>query len=279
MLWMRKDIVFSLILGPPGRTSEGFSPDTARDKRSRSNTTSFLKDEALPNTPLQLLTKKMTSRIAAILSLLSVVGLYACSTSRQEVTPGSGAAVASWYGPDFHGRPTSSGEIFNMYSLTCAHRTYPFGTKLKVTNTANKKTVECIVNDRGPFVEGRDIDLSYAAARKIGVIGHGSAEVLIEVNGRDSSYIRKVRVQEAGKSGPFAIQVGSFSEGINAIRLKKALNLKYGNVYIQEVDIKGSTYYRVRVGNYDALPDAVLAAEQLGQEGYPVKVVRADTRI
>ena len=187
--------------------------------------------------------------------------------------------VASWYGADFHGRPTSSGEIFNMYSLTCAHRTYPFGTKLKVTNPANKKTVECIVNDRGPFVEGRDLDLSYAAAREIGVVGPGARKVYVEVKGRDGSYIRKVRVQAAGKSGPFAIQVGSFSERINAIRMKKALNLRYVNVYIQEVEIKGSTYYRVRVGNYDALPAAVSEAEQLGQEGYPALVVKADMNI
>lgn len=205
--------------------------------------------------------------------------LSACCTSREEMSRGSSYVVASWYGADFHGRPTSSGEIFNMYSLTCAHKAYPFGTKLKVTNTVNKKTVQCIVNDRGPFVEGRDLDLSYAAAREIGVIGPGTGKVLIEVNGRDDSYIRKVRVQAAGKSGPFAIQVGSFSESINAIRLKKALNLKYGNVYIQGAQIKGSIRYRVRVGNYDALPGAVTAAEQLGQEGYPALVVKADMKI
>jgi len=221
----------------------------------------------------------MTSRIAAILYLLSVAVLFACSTSRKEVAPESAYVIASWYGPDFHGRPTSSGEIFNMYSMTCAHKAYPFGTRLKVTNTANKKTTECIVNDRGPFVEGRDLDLSYAAAREIGVIGPGTGRVFVEVKGRDSSYIRKVRVQASGKTGPFAIQVGSFNESINAIRLKKALNLKYGNVYIQEVEIKGSTFYRVRVGNFDVMSGALLTAEQLGQEGYPALVVKADLKI
>jgi rare lipoprotein A len=221
----------------------------------------------------------MTIRIAIILSLSIVTGLCACSTARQEVTPESSYVVASWYGADFHGRPTSSGEIFNMYSKTCAHRAYPFGTILKVTNTANKKTVECIVNDRGPFVEGRDLDLSYAAAKEIGVIGPGTGRVFVEVNGRDSSYIRKVRVQAVGKTGPFAVQVGSFSESINAIRLKKALNLKYGNVYIQEAEIKGSNYYRVRVGNFDVMSGALSTAEQLGQEGYPALVVKADLKI
>jgi rare lipoprotein A len=220
----------------------------------------------------------MTIRVLTSLALVLLL-LSACSTSRQEVLPESSYVVASWYGPDFHGKPTSSGEIFNMYSMTCAHKSYPFGTKLKVTNTANKKMVECIVNDRGPFVGGRDLDLSYAAAREIGVIGPGTGQVFIEVNGRDSSYIRKVRVQAAGKTGPFAIQVGSFSESINAIRLKKALNLNYGNVYIQETEIKGTTYYRVRVGNFENLNGAVSAAEKLGQEGYQALVVKADVKI
>ncbi len=220
----------------------------------------------------------MTIKLAAIL-FASLTMVCACSTSRQEVSPESSYIVASWYGAEFHGRPTSSGEIFDMYSLTCAHRTYPFGTKLKVTNTTNKKTVECIVNDRGPFVQGRDLDLSYAAAKEIGMIGPGTGEVFIEVDGRDSSYIRKVRVQTQGKQGPFAIQVGSFNESINAIRLKMALNLKYGNVYIQEAEIKGSTFYRVRVGNYDVLSGALSTAQQLGQEGYPALVVKADVKI
>ncbi len=205
--------------------------------------------------------------------------LAACSTVRQETLPGSGYAVASWYGPDFNGRPTSSGEIFNMYAMTCAHKEYPFGTKVKVTNVANNKTAECVVNDRGPFVEGRDIDLSYAVAKEIGIIGPGTGKVFLEVDGRDMSYIRKVKVQSAGKSGPFAIQVGSFAESINAVRLKVALRLKYGNVYIQEAELKGATYYRVRIGNFDSLGSAVSTAEQLGQEGYPTVVTKADVKI
>ncbi len=211
--------------------------------------------------------------------VLSLIVLSACSTSRQEVVPDSAYVVASWYGSDFHGRPTSSGEIYDMYSLTCAHKVYPFGTKLRVTNTANKKTVECVVNDRGPFVDGRDLDLSYASAKEIGMIGPGTGKVFIQVNGRDDSYVRRVKVQGGAKTGPFAIQVGAFNDSVNAIRLKKALALKYGNVYIQEAEIKGSTYYRVRVGNFDALTSAVSMAEQLGQEGYPVLVVKADLKI
>jgi rare lipoprotein A len=211
--------------------------------------------------------------------VLILVLLSACSTVRQETLPGSGYAVASWYGPDFHGRPTSSGEIFNMYSMTCAHKEYPFGTRLKVTNVANSKTAECTVNDRGPFVAGRDIDLSYAVAKEIGIIGPGTGRVFLEVDGRDASYVRKVKVQSSGKTGPFAIQVGSFTESINAVRLKVALRLKYGNAYIQEAELDGNTYYRVRIGNFDTLGNAVSTAEQLGQEGYPTVVLKADMKI
>jgi peptidoglycan lytic transglycosylase len=97
----------------------------------------------------------------------------------------SGYAIASWYGREFHGRRTSSGQPFNMHAYTCAHRTYPFGTRLKITNPANGKTVYCVVNDRGPSSKDRDIDLSYAAAKEIGLIGKGSAKVRIEYSGED----------------------------------------------------------------------------------------------
>lgn len=95
----------------------------------------------------------------------------------------SGYAVASWYGKELHGRRTSSGQRFDMHDFTCAHRTYPFGTKLKITNIANGKTVECVVNDRGPTSRKREIDLSYAAAKKIGIVGKGYAKVRIEYVG------------------------------------------------------------------------------------------------
>jgi len=99
-----------------------------------------------------------------------------------------GYAVASWYGKELHGRRTSSGQRFDMHDFTCAHRTYPFGTKLKITNIANGKTVECVVNDRGPTSRKREIDLSYAAAKKIGIVGKGYAKVRIEYSGEGHSF-------------------------------------------------------------------------------------------
>ncbi|HID96011.1 MAG TPA: septal ring lytic transglycosylase RlpA family protein [Candidatus Latescibacteria bacterium] len=92
--------------------------------------------------------------------------------------------VASYYGREFHGRPTSSGEIFDMFAFTAAHRNLPFGTRIKVTNLDNGRWVVVRVNDRGPFVEGRILDLSYAAAKKIGMISTGTARVRIEIISR-----------------------------------------------------------------------------------------------
>ena len=89
--------------------------------------------------------------------------------------------LASYYGKEFHGRPTSSGEIFDMYGLTAAHNTLPLGSQIQVTNLGNNKSVIVTVNDRGPFVEGRILDLSYGAAKKLGMIEDGVVEVRIDV--------------------------------------------------------------------------------------------------
>lgn len=89
--------------------------------------------------------------------------------------------VASFYADDYHGRQTSNGEVFDMNDLTAAHRTFPFGTKVRVTNLENKKSVVVRVNDRGPFKEGRIIDLSLAAAKELDLIKTGTAKVKLEV--------------------------------------------------------------------------------------------------
>ena len=89
--------------------------------------------------------------------------------------------TASFYGEDFHGRKTSNGEIFDMNGLTAAHKTLPFGTVLHVTYLATGKSVDVIVNDRGPFIPGRDLDLSYGAARRIGLVSEGVGKVKVRV--------------------------------------------------------------------------------------------------
>jgi len=125
--------------------------------------------------------------------------LAACSASKPKaVEPKPGATqtgIASWYGPGFHGRRTSSGEIYDQYDLTAAHQTLPHGTRVQVTNLTNGRSVSVRINDRGPFVDDRIIDLSYAAARQIEMIGPGTAMVRVDVAGPQWS--NPVQVAEA----------------------------------------------------------------------------------
>jgi rare lipoprotein A len=203
--------------------------------------------------------------------------LSACASTRYETHPERHYGVASWYGKDFHGKPTSSGEPFDMYAMTCAHKIFPFGTRLRVTNIVNNKSVVCVVNDRGPFVEGRDIDLSYGAARKIKLVGIGVGEVMIEPTGRDTKYIKAV--QYYTDMGTTTIQVGSFREIENAERLRKALELEYSEVYIKEICIEGDTYYRVRIGKFSDSDQVNDFAKTLADEGYDVLITRYDEEI
>jgi rare lipoprotein A len=204
-----------------------------------------------------------------------IIILFLASCATQGKYTGSDYAIASWYGSEFHGRPTSSGEIFDMYNFTCAHREYPFGTKLKVTNISNNKSVYCLVNDRGPFVPGRDLDLSYAAAKEIGLIGTG--KVRIVRTGRDAASIKPVKY--LSDTGPFTIQIGSFKELPNASRLKAALDLKYTGTYITEVEIKGDRFYRVRIGKFQMKEEVSAIARTLSDEGYNVFITQYEENI
>lgn len=191
--------------------------------------------------------------------------------------PGEGAAplerylTASWYGTQFHGKQTSSGEVYNMYSYTAAHKTLPFGTKLRVTNTENGRSTQVLVNDRGPFVEGRDLDLSFQSAREIGMIEKGVAKVEIDYLGRDEAYKKYINISGA-VADSYTVQVASFRQYDNAARMKKGLEFHYSDVFIQEAVVSGLTYYRVRVGKYDSKEPAVRTAQTLADEGYNTQV-------
>lgn len=203
--------------------------------------------------------------------------IASCSSVRYEAQPDTRHGVASWYGSEFHGRPTASGERFDMYALTCAHKELAFGTILKVTNIANNKSARCTVNDRGPFIAGRDIDLSYAAAKDLGLIGSGTGSVRIEYVGRDSGYIKTVRY--ISSSGPYTIQIGSFREIKNARHLKSGLELKYKDVYISEALVNNDVFYRVRIGKFNSKTDASRFADMLAEEGYSPLVMHDDERV
>ena len=183
--------------------------------------------------------------------------------------------TASWYGQKFHGRPTSSGERYDMHGLTAAHKTLVFGTKLRVTNPDTDRSVNVLVNDRGPFIPGRDLDLSYGAAKAIGMAEKGVGRVKIEYLGRDMRYIKRIAYQPSVSSNvsvPVTIQVGSFNEKSRAMRMKKGLAINYDDVYITRVIIKRKTFFRVKVGKFKNRNEAQAVAEKLADEGYDTLV-------
>jgi len=159
--------------------------------------------------------------------------------------------IASWYGHPYHGRRAASGEIYNMYAMTAAHRTLPFGTEVRVHDLENGRDVTVRINDRGPFVEGRIIDLSYAAAQAMGM--PGLAQVRLEILGLGAT------------SGPavFAVQVGAFRDPANAERLKALIEASYGPVVILSFDRGDGLFYRVRVGQESSEGAARALAEKL----------------
>jgi rare lipoprotein A len=168
--------------------------------------------------------------------------------------------IASWYGKKFHGRKTANGETYDMYSMTCAHKTLPFNTKLKVKNLNNGKTTIVRVNDRGPFVKKRIIDLSFKAAKKIGLDITGTAPV--KITSIDGFSI------EDYKKGPFTIQVGAFKDIRNAKRLQAQLSKNYSPVFIKKFEKSGDIFYRVRAGKFNSLKSAEKNEERLRQKGY-----------
>lgn len=181
--------------------------------------------------------------------------------------------VASWYGQDFHGKKTSSGEIYDMHAMTAAHKTLPLGTFVQVTNLSNRRMVQVRINDRGPFVRDRIIDLSYSAARDLEVVGPGTAQVKIVALGTPTA------PGSTGKpggaylpvdyyTGNFTIQVGAFMDRSNAERLKSQLDQKFNHAHITAYDTGKETFYRVRVGRCSTLRQADEFEAIMIQEGF-----------
>jgi rare lipoprotein A len=173
---------------------------------------------------------------------------------------------ASWYGNPFHGRRASNGEVYDMNKFTAAHRTLPFETMVRVTNLNNGKSTTVRITDRGPFVAGRIIDLSLAAAREIESVGPGVVPVRLEVLGNVDVTV-----------GFFTVQVGAFRERTNAERLRDRLSASYSPIFIQPYDTAEGTFYRVRVGKVSGEEAAGDFAAQLrDKEGFTPMVVRLD---
>ncbi len=169
--------------------------------------------------------------------------------------------TASWYGKGFHGKLTSSGEVYNMYDLTAAHKTLPMNTIVKVTNLRNLKSVVVRVNDRGPFVKNRIIDLSYAAAKRIGMVEMGTAPVELEVLGFDKTIQKLIANNRKDKKvilSSFAIQIGSFNSYERALQVKKKNTLVNGRykTTIKTVEAKGKRFYRVWLVGFQSEQEA-----------------------
>jgi rare lipoprotein A len=181
--------------------------------------------------------------------------------------------IASWYGSKFHGRRTSSGETYDMHAMTAAHKTLPLPTYVEVTNLASGARIVARVNDRGPFHDNRIIDLSYAAARKLGIVreGTGLVEVRALTPGEDTRPVaRAIPAATWSVAGMprIYLQVGAFAERRNAQRLRTRLaSLPGAVVRVQEVRVAGRAMYRVRVGPLDDVSAADRLSERIVDAG------------
>ncbi len=173
--------------------------------------------------------------------------------------------LASWYGPKFHGKRTASGEVYNMYAFTAAHKILPLGTHVLVTNLENGRQVVVRINDRGPFVPGRIIDLSYAAARALGMVEEGVVPVRIVAlaEGQPTPQGVKWLAKPDFKHGEFYLQVGAFKSYFNAQRFRSTLARRYSKVIIEPFRQAGQTFYRVRIFLARDLDQARLLAQRL----------------
>jgi rare lipoprotein A len=173
---------------------------------------------------------------------------------------------ASWYGAPFHGRRASNGEVYDMNKLTAAHRTLPFNTVVRVTNLTNGKSTAVRITDRGPFVDNRIIDLSFAAAKEIESVGPGVVPVRLDI----LSAIDPT-------AGYFTVQIGAFRERANAERLRTRLGASYSPIQIVEFPTDSGAFYRVRVGKISGEQAAQQLGEQLrDREGVKPMIFRLD---
>jgi rare lipoprotein A len=179
--------------------------------------------------------------------------------------------IASWYGTKFDGRRTSSGEPYDLYKMTAAHKTLPLPTYARVNNLKNGRSVIVKINDRGPFHPNRIIDLSYAAAAKLGILEYGTG--LVEVEAINPSAPKKPMLAtsepEKHQGSSLFLQVGAFRNRDNAQRLSSKLqNAKIGDIHIMEASNASGHIYRVRIGPLDSVDEADRLSSTLISKGY-----------
>ncbi len=175
--------------------------------------------------------------------------------------------VASWYGPGFHGKKTATGEIFDMYAMTAAHKTLPIPSYAQITNLENHRSIIVRINDRGPFVGNRELDLSYAAAKNLDMQEDGTGDVEIKVIS-PSQALPQLQQSAATQEKNVYLQVGSFGSQKKAMKLKN----KIAANHLPEPNIRSSTYkkstlYKVQIGPVDSTASANQLNEQLARIG------------
>jgi len=207
--------------------------------------------------------------------LLTLLAATACRTAAPTPpdTPVTGRVIergiASWYGKPFHGRRTASGEVYDMHRLTAAHKELAFGTLVEVTNLDNGRRTVVEITDRGPFVRGRIIDLSLAAARQIEMVGPGTARVELRiVETPHGGVVERVRTAEAGAYG-YTVQAGAFQQGERAERLRRQLARRYADVVVRSTD----GWFRVHVGEYAERERAERVQQELTRRGFVALIV------
>lgn len=222
-------------------------------------------------------------------SCLAIVIALFGATAHAQVQTGK----ASFYADKFEGTVTASGEKYRHNKLTAAHKTLPFGTKVRVTNLANDKHVEVVINDRGPYVDGRIIDLSRAAAEALGFENYGLADVKLEVtdpgDGKVSDMgrtISQVTVDEKefyefeikrSKPKGFGVQVGTYEELVNLMRLSDNLKNSYKKeVTVQVKVINGVKYYGLILGRFSTRAKAEQFREEIREKFPDVFIVEYD---
>ncbi len=176
--------------------------------------------------------------------------------------------IASWYGSDFHGRSTSNGERYNMYDHTAAHKLLPMNTILLVKNLENGSEEVVRINDRGPFVRGRIIDLSYTTAKNLDILKKGTSKVTIVALAPAKNGNRNDAAQFDFERGEFYVQIGAFIEKSNAIRLQKRFTDAGHETVIQKYTSHKTVYYRVQVYAGIYLQHAKRAERSLLNRGY-----------
>jgi len=195
------------------------------------------------------------------------------SSSANSSTASELVGLASYYAEPYHGRKTANGETFDSYQeLTAAHRTLPFNTVVKVTNENNGRDVEVRINDRGPFIDGRIIDLSLKAAREIDMVRAGIVPVKLDIL---KEGIPTPRGTARSPDAVYTIQVGAFETQDAAQALQRDLEKRYRDVTIQAVS-SPRTFYRVRVGRAPDLAAAEKLSKQLREEAFDPFVVRVN---